>query len=321
MATVLVTGATGTIGRALCAHLHGAATVVALARRPAEGPWDRMVCGDLAREEPPADAMAGVDTVYHLAARTHALDERGGDDGSYARENVEGTRRVLEAARRAGVRALVFTSSVKAMGETADGDDESAPPSPSTAYGRTKLQAEELVLGGGHVPHPVVLRLPVVYGPGAAGNVTRLVDAVRRGRFPAVPRVHNRRSMVHADDVATAAVRAAGEGAAAGRVFIVTDGVRYSAYDIVASARRACGRPEPNVRWPLVAFHTLARVGDAIGAARGRRWRFDSDAFAKLFGTAWYDDSAIRAELGFRPAWDFPRALPDIVRSLEGSRE
>ena len=90
---------------------------------------------------------------------------------------------------------------------------------PDTPYGRSKLAAEELVLHGGYVPEPVVLRLCMVYGPQAKGNIEKMIEAVRRNRFPPLPEMGNRRSMVHVQDVVQAAVLAGTHPAAVGQAY------------------------------------------------------------------------------------------------------
>jgi nucleoside-diphosphate-sugar epimerase len=174
---VVVTGATGFIGRALCQALSSSSVeVVAVARTHADGPWERLVAVDLELDPIPADALLGADTVFHLAARVHALDETRplarALDRVYERANVEGTRRVTAAARAAGVDRLVNFSSVKAMGEGGGYTlSEADAPRPLTAYGRSKLKAEELVANAsGPGFETISLRLAMTYGPGGQGN-------------------------------------------------------------------------------------------------------------------------------------------------------
>jgi nucleoside-diphosphate-sugar epimerase len=314
-----VTGARGFLGGALCRHLMTVGRVRALLRSASSGPWHEAVVADLSLAGPPPEALSGVDAVFHFAGKAHALDEREGS--GHHDVTVEGTRRLLEACRLARVPRLVFASSVKAMGEGGETAlDESSASPPTTDYGRSKRAAEELVLRGGYVPHATVLRLPLVYGPGHKGNLARMIDQVERGRFPPVPRVANRRSMVHVDDVVRAAMLALDHPGAAGRVFIVCDGRSYSTRMIYEWICAALGVEPPAWAVPSFAWRALARVGDVVGRVRGRRWRFDSDAYDKLFGSALYDGSAARDVLGFVPAWDLERALPAMVAERRGGR-
>ncbi len=289
----VVTGATGFIGRRLCERLHEVATVRAIARSAGDpGPWDEAFALDLARDSIPPAIFDGAAVVFHFAGRAHALSGRAGDDAEYRRVNVDGTERVLDASRRAGVRRFVFASSVKAMG---DGDGDTVPRS---AYGRSKRDAEERVLAGGFVAEPAVLRPALVYGPGVGGNLGGMIAAVRARRFPPPPRVPNRRSMVHVDDVVNAALAAAERESAVGRTVVVTDGVPYSTRDIYDAICRAFGRTPPGWAVPAPVWRLMALAGDAVGMVTGRRAPFDTDAYRKLFGSAWYDGSDLGRVLG-----------------------
>jgi UDP-glucose 4-epimerase len=313
-----VTGASGFLGRRVCERLSVDGHVRALFRTAAEGPWSGADLVDLSKDAPPERALDGVDTVIHLAARTHAIDEDGDTERLYRELNVDGTRRMLDAAGRAGVRRFVFVSSVKAMGEGGpEIQDETALSLPLTSYGTTKRAAETLVLEGGRTPQAVVLRLALLYGAGVRGNVARMIGAVQSGRFPPVPEVGNRRSLLHVDDAAEAVVLAANEPRAAGRLFIVTDGHPCSTREMYEWICGALGTESPRRALPLVAFRCLAKVGDAYRRIRGRRWVFDSSAYQKLFGSAEYDSTEIERALGFAPRWTFREALPHIVGAVE----
>jgi len=305
----VVTGAAGFIGMRLCAALRARGSVLAVVHSAQrDGPWDDAVVVDLSGEDVPAGAFDGAGVVFHFAGRAHAVSERHADAAAYRRVNVDGTRRVLEAAARARARRFVFASSVKAMGE-GDGGTE-----PETPYGCTKREAEDLVLHAGHVPEPVVLRIALVYGPGVKGNLAAMLDAVRARRFPPPPPVANRRSLVHVDDVVRVALAAAERPAAVGRVLVVSDGVPYSTHAIYGAMRRALGQGEPTRALPAGAWRVLARLGDAGETLLGVKLPFDSDAHRKLFASAWYppdDLGAILGITGFRNLDDALREMLD----------
>jgi len=304
----VVTGATGFVGRRLCERLQESGSVKAIARGArAAGPWDDALAIDLAAEPVPAGFLAGAWAVFHLAGRAHALSDRPGQDAEYRRVNVDGTRRLLESARAAGVRRFVFVSSVKAMG---DGDGDT---SPRTAYGRSKRDAEELVLRGGFVAEPVVVRLALVYGPGVVGNLGGMIRAVKAGWFPPPPRVSNRRSMVHVDDAVAVAIAAARSQSAVGRTIVATDGVAYSTRDIYDAIRRSLGRNPVAWSMPRVLWKLMAATGDAAGMIFRRRAPFDSDAYQKLFGSAWYEPSGMSDLPGVAPRGRLDETLRQAV--------
>ena len=315
----LVTGASGFIGRVLCQKLseQGGAQVRAGMRQVADGPWHETALLDLASGTLPVDAVAGVDTIFHLAGKAHALSETQQDEKEYFHINTEGTKTLLEAAKGAGVRRFVFVSSVKAMSEGGDAcQNESEVCHPETPYGRSKLAAERLVLEGAYVPEPVVLRLSMVYGCSRKGNLPRMIEAVAKGRFPPLPEVGNKRSMVHVEDVVQAALLAAEKPAAVGQTYIVTDGQACSTRQMYEWICEALGKPVPSWTIPGGVMRVLAKVGDSIAAVRGRRFLFDSDALDKLVSSACYSSEKIQRELGFRSACDLRSALPEIVNCL-----
>jgi UDP-glucose 4-epimerase len=313
-----VTGAGGFIGRPLCSALQERGdTVVAGLRSRSPGPWNRMLLNDLAYSCPSASEINGVDCVIHLAGKAHALGELRQDEDVYFRINVEATRKLLESCRAAAVRRFVFISSVKAAGE--DGLvalDETTVCRPDTPYGRSKLEAERLVLYGGYVPEPVVLRLSMVYGPTAKGNLPHMIRAIHRGYFPPLPETGNKRSMVHIEDVVNAVLLAADAPAARGQTYIVTGGRDYSTREIYQGICEALGKPVPRWSVPPRALQALAKLGDRIGRLRGKRFMFDSDALHKLTGSEVYSCEKIERELGFRPEQDLQTALPEIVAFL-----
>lgn len=211
--SILVTGASGLIGRALCSELQTQKKCVRGGMRHAtEGPWDEVGIFDLSTNVVPMELMAGIDTIFHLAGRAHALAETQQDEQQYFSINTDGTRTLLAAAKKAGVRKFVFASSIKAIDEGGVKiRDETSACHPTTPYGKSKLAAEHLVINGGYVPEPVVLRLSMVYGCSHKGNLPRMVEAIAKGRFPPLPELGNRRSMVHVEDVVQALLLAGGK--------------------------------------------------------------------------------------------------------------
>ena len=313
----LVTGASGFIGRHLCEALQKSGVRVrALLRKPMIGPWDEYRLGDLTKPLP-GDLLVGLDTVYHLAGKAHALAERQADWSTYADVNVEGTRRLLTAVSDTGVKKFVFFSSVKTMGEgTAQPQNELSVLAPKHPYGETKREAEDLVRAAAKSLRGVILRLPMVYGMQAKGNLQRMLRAVDLGRFPPIMDCGNRRSMVHVDDVVAAAVLVSESPQAAGKTYIITDGNAYSSRKIYELMCQALGRKIPGWSLPVPWLSFLARFGDAGGALLGKRLPFDSDALEKLIGSALYDSKLIETELGFRPTHDLAGSLGEMVKEL-----
>jgi UDP-glucose 4-epimerase len=313
----VVTGATGFVGRALVAELRRQDWFVhALSRSGAATPANSASTVDLAAEDLDSGLFGGADVVFHLAAKTHDMSHAAGVEQEYERVNRIGTTRVVQAACRAKVRRLVFVSSVKAIDEgNVEPATELTPERPLTPYGRSKLEAEQIVraeCGAAGVEH-VCLRFPLVYGPGQRGNLQRMIAAIARGRFPPPPENGNRRSMLHVENAVQALMLAATHHGAAGKTYIVTDARPYATRDIVNGARAALGRPP--LRWyvPFGVFRAAAVVGDVARVVAGRRIGFDSTALQKLLGSATYDTEAIMRELGYRPSRDLLESLPELI--------
>ncbi|HRF43159.1 MAG TPA: NAD-dependent epimerase/dehydratase family protein [Candidatus Competibacteraceae bacterium] len=325
---VLVTGATGFIGRRLAAALREqGARLRVLMRAPgirnrvSWNPQDvEIAAGDLASPASLARACTGIDTVFHIAGFAHA--EARDTPEVAARHwavNAAGTFHLMDAAHAAGVRRCVFLSSVKAVGDPGPhcaGEDWDA--APDTPYGRAKRAAEERVLAVGRESgmHTVNLRPALVYGPGMKANLARLIAAVRQGWLPPLPETGNRRSLVHVDDVIQALLLAAAHPAAAGQTYFVTDGRPYSGRELYRLIRQALGRPAPRWAVPAAVLGGGAKLADRLCWLIGRRERKVSAMLDKLLGWACFDSRRIVNELGYQPVWDLERALPGVLQEM-----
>jgi len=315
----LVTGASGFIGSHLCSYLQQHGWSVRGLSRSGTAPdgVDAVAC-DLADTRVPEEMIRGVDVVFHLAGKAHALSGSWLDEEEYFPVNVKATRWLLNAAKAAGVKRVVYFSSVKAMSATGSGPhDESCGALPMDMYGRSKLMAEHLVLRGGFVPEPVVIRPVMVYGNTEKGNLPKMIRAIRDGRFPPLPDTRNQRSMVHVDDIVQAALLAARHPAAAGNIYIVTDGQAYSTRQMYVWICEALQKPVPGWQLPFTVLKVLAMAGDVIGKIRGRRFIFDSGVLKRLTESEIYSSEKIQNELGFKAKYHLKETLPEIVRYLE----
>jgi nucleoside-diphosphate-sugar epimerase len=269
---------------------------------------------DLARVDGDVEPCVGIDIVYHLAGHAHADDE-GSDraDELHRSVTVAGTSWLLANAAAHGVRRFVFLSSVKAIGESTGPSAESGDvPRPTTAYGRARREAELLVLAADQHPMGVVLRSPLVYGPGVKGNLKAMIEAISAGRFPPIPIVDNRRSMVDVRDVVAALRFLETTDIATQRVFLVTDGEAYSTRRIYEAMSHALGRPVPRWSIPLPLLRLAAHAGDVFSNVTGRAAPLSTERLAKLFGNAHYSNRSL-VDLGFHPTHRLEAALPEIA--------
>lgn len=325
-AAVLVSGGTGFIGQHLVsALLEQGATVTVLSRCP---PSDsrkkyKTVVGDLTRPATLEGICHGVDIVFHLGGYAHAVDQLDKKSDEINRQvTVEGTRAFIDQSIKAGVSRFLFFSSVKAMGE---GDvaclDETTESQPVTAYGKTKREAEKLVLEADRYGLlATVLRLPMVYGPGCKGNLPRMIHAIARGRFPPLPDTGNRRSMVDVRDVVQAALLAATNPVAVGKIYVVTDDQAYSTRQIYEWICAALQCPMPRRVIPLSVLRLVAHIGDMVGRVSGRRFVLDTDTLDKLIGSAWYRSEKITRELNYQPVYTLKSSLPEMVAEFRKNR-
>ncbi|WP_019592794.1 MULTISPECIES: SDR family oxidoreductase [unclassified Thioalkalivibrio] len=314
MGSVLITGATGFVGGALAARLHSDGAVVRGAvRRKVPDPraFDPVVVSAIDGATEWGSALVGVDTVVHLAARAHVLKDEDVDPlEAFRRVNVKGTCRLARQAAEAGVRRFVFVSSIGVNGnETARPFTESDAPSPQGPYAVSKREAEDglRVLASETGMEVVVVRPPLVYGPGAPGNFGKLMEWVARGvPLPLGAVTRNRRSLVGLDNLVDLLVTCLEHPAAANRVFLAGDGEDLSTTDLLRRVAVAMGRRARLVPVPPVVLRAGAR---AVG--RGEMAR-------RLLDSLQVDISHTRDTLGWEPPVSVDEGLRRAVVSLVG---
>jgi nucleoside-diphosphate-sugar epimerase len=201
----------------------------------------------------------------------------------------------------------VYFSSIKAVGEEAGGPDgpanESLPPAPTTLYGKAKREAERIIIdaAGRSEIQATILRLPMVYGLEGSGNLSKMLEAIARHRFPTVPTVSNRRSAVHAYDAVEAALLSLTRAGPSSRVYLVTDGNGYSTRWIYEQMCTALGMRIPSWALPLWAWRLFGILGSLAERSLRRAMPISRDAVQKLFGNAWFSSDLISTELGYQP--------------------
>jgi nucleoside-diphosphate-sugar epimerase len=302
--SVAVTGATGFIGSRLCDLLvaRGVATR-AIVRATTSRPGVEQMVAPLTDVPALIQALAGVQSLIHLAGRAHVLRESSGDPATAFREvNVDGTRRLVEAAAAAGVRRVIFLSSIGAVATTAAQPiDDNTPPAPDTPYGQSKLGAEAVVRatcersGLGYV----ILRPPMVFGPGMKGNPLRLFRLVDRGIPVPVGSVRNLRSTMFADNLAAGIVAALELPTSARDTFVVGDSPAESSAELTRQIANALGRPARLLPVPHAVMRGAGRLGDLL--ARVVPWPLTSDAVDRLFGSLAVDYSRFSRVTGYSP--------------------
>jgi nucleoside-diphosphate-sugar epimerase len=305
--TVLVTGATGFLGRTLAhALVRAGFDVVRGARSPPSKPppsetWRGH--GDVASTTRWNEVLEGVGTVLHLAGIAHLEDRNAARANEHLRQvNVESTARLAAAAAAAGVGRFILMSSALVHGHdsTAGAFTEASTLRPQTAYARSQRVAESALQHAAHGSGmvPVILRPPMVYGPASRGSFARLVSAVRRGVPLPVGCATAPKSFIGIDNLASAVVLCVAHPRAANQTFLVCDGQTTSTVGLVRRIAGALGR-RPYL--PAVPAGVMRAALSAAGRTRD---------FERLFLPLQIDDGLIRARLGWSP----PVSLAEGVR-------
>lgn len=299
---VLVTGPTGFIGARLCQALssHAIDFRLALRRPQRDVVGDIAVVGDIDGDTDWSGSLAGVRCVVHLAARVHVMhDSSAGSLAKFRRTNVAGTERLARQASSAGVSRFVYISSIKVNGERTNHIPfrENDPPTPQDAYGKSKWEAEEVLyrLARETGLEVVVLRPPLVYGPGVKANFLRILDIAASGVPLPFESVANHRSFLFVDNLIDAILRCLDHPNARDETFLVCDREDLSTPELIRRLRRAMGKP---MRLFSVS-PSLLRAGAALIGC--------GNEAARLLDSLVVDSSQICTTLGWQP----PHAVND----------
>ncbi|MDM9654043.1 SDR family oxidoreductase [Pseudomonas wenzhouensis] len=295
MNTVLLTGSTGFIGSALLAELKKLPEFrVVCAVRSAVSPAsdDVVVVGNIDGATDYSAALNGVDVVVHAAARAHIMRDEVSDPlAEYRKVNVEGTLNLAKQAVAAGVKRFVYISSVKVNGESTTGlsaftEEDSA--KPEDPYGVSKQEAEEglRLLAQETGLEVVIIRPPLVYGPGVKANFLSLLKLSATGLPLPFSSVNNNRSMVYVGNLVDLIVRCIDRPAAANQTFLVSDGEDVSLRKLVTYIRLCLGRSPRLLQVPVGLFKLA-------GALTGKLGIVD-----RLVGDLQVDSSKVRTLLG-----------------------
>jgi nucleoside-diphosphate-sugar epimerase len=321
----LVTGATGFVGRSLVQRLlaEDESRRVAVAVRRGGQQWPERVLprvtGDL---EPATDwsiALEGVSGVVHCAARVHIMRDTAADPlTTFRAVNVEGSLNLARQAAATGVKRFVFISSVKVNGEatqTGRAFTEADMPNPQDAYGQSKHEAEQGLrqLSADTGMEVVIIRPPLVYGPGVKANFAALMRAVQRGWPMPLGAVHNQRSLVALDNLVDFIVTCIIHPHAANQTFLVSDGQDLSTTELVRGMAQAAGVPARLLSvpvWALQAGASLLGKGDAVQRLCGNL-QVDISKASSLLG--WVPPVSV--EEGLRRAMGAGDELPRFARN------
>lgn len=303
MTTVLVTGATGFVGRATCGALRARGLVVRAAVRRANqavGVADEeAVVGEIDATTRWDAALEGIDSVVHLAARAHVLRESSrSPEAEYLRVNRDGSATLGAAAAARSIRRFVFASTIGVLGDGRSAPySEADPPQPISPYGRSKLAAEQSLtrIASDSTVELVVVRPSLVYGPEAPGNFAKLLEWAYRGWPLPLGGTRNARSLMYVENLAQFFVHCVSHPAAAGETFVISDPYPRSTAALIEALASALHRPARLLAVPPALVELAAR---AVGMQR---------TYERLFGSLVVDATKARERLG----WSSPIAMDE----------
>lgn len=315
---ILVTGATGFVGRAVVPDLLSAGyhVTAAVRRESVQFPdpeVQSLVLGPIEEVDDWGAALAGCDALLHLAAHVHVHDRSAqADERAFYEVNVLGAARLFRAAVQAGLRRIVAVSSLHAVASHSDQlIDEKTPPAPHSAYGRSKLTADQELIEACNSGQTAwtILRPPMLYGAGNRGNLERLAALLRKGMPLPLAKVQNQRSVLYVRNLSSAILAALENRAAENRVFLLRDSENLSTPQLIrmlAAALDLKARLMPTPRWLLSA---IASGGDRLERVLRRSVPFSSYSFDRLLGSLAVDDTQIREALQWQPPVSTEQAL------------
>jgi len=301
MFSILITGATGFVGGAVAQELDakGDISLVATVRNLSTNlPQSirQLILSDLLPDADYAEALENVNVVLHCAARVHMMDDAAAVDllSEFRKVNVEGTLNLARQAARAGVNRFVFLSSVKVNGEmTSSGklfqsDDTFVPVDP---YGLSKHEAEQGLskLAQETNMEVVIIRSPLVYGPGVKANFAMMMKWIYKGIPLPFGAIHNKRSLVALDNLVNFIIHCVDHRKAANEIFLISDGEDVSTTELLQKVAKAFGKKA--LLFP-VPVNLMMFVAKLLGKG---------DIAKRLFGSLQVDSSKARELLGWKP--------------------
>ena len=319
MLTSLITGATGFVGQATCRKLLACGWNVSGTIRPALHDMSELPPGvapcSVDSLGPGTDwrrALSGIDVIVHLAARVHIMKEIAEDSLKEFRQvNTHATERLARMAAQTGVRRLVFLSTIKVNGENTGNQafTEADTPDPQDAYALSKWEAEQALkrVAAETGLEVVILRSPLVYGPGVKGNFLRLLQAVDSGIPLPLAGARNHRSLIYLGNLVDAITTCMTHPQAAGKTYLVSDGEDVSTVELISRLAQAIGKPSRLWLFPPVLMRFLGKL---IGK---------SDEVAKLFGSLQADTTLIQRELGWRAPFSMNQGVLETGLWYQGT--
>lgn len=293
----LVTGATGFVGTHLISHLSKQGYLVS--------PISRANFGDITPFSDWGSALSGIDTVIHLAARVHLMkDDTANPLAAYRTTNTASTLHLARQAAAAGVRRFIFLSTIKVNGEGLETPyTEQDIPAPGDPYAISKWEAEQGLqeIAAQTRMEIIILRPPLIYGPGVKANFLRLIQWVERGIPLPLGKVSNQRSLLYIDNLVDAIHTCIEHPAAANQTFLVCDNESLSTAELIRKMAVQFQRKPKLLNVPLTLLLPLFSM-------LGRKQEAD-----RLLGSLLLDNRKIRQMLEWRPPFSIDEGLAQTI--------
>lgn len=320
MKNILVTGANGFVGQALCQALTQKGYLVRGAFRDASKfvkASDKMGCvavGEIDERTDWSEAVHGIDCVVHLAARVHTMQENAADPLlEYRKINTDGLKRLLDFVGRAGVRRMIYVSTIKVNGErtTAKSFSEEDPVAPEDAYAQSKWEAERILLAKAKETglEVIILRIPLVYGPGVKANFLSLLKWVDRGSYLPFGAVKNQRSFLFLGNLVDAIIQSINAQQLTKEIFLLSDGEDVSTPELIRHVACALDRPPRFLFMPVFLLNGLGIIGDVIEKIMGKAMPIDSKKIGRLIDSLCVDSSKFRRAISWQPPYRMAEGL------------
>ena len=315
---ILVTGATGFIGKQLSRSLTDSGHEVHCTSRShtsKDFASRELITCDLESAGNLDHLTTGCDAIVHLAGRAHVMsDDPATSESLYISANVDVTRKLAQSAARTGVKQMILMSSVKVNGEsTTTGSPFTSQdtPNPQDPYGRSKTQAEQALweISSTSDLKGVVIRPPLVYGPGVRANFASLIGIVDRGIPLPLGSIHNKRSFVSIDNLVDCIATVLQSSNAAGQTFLVSDGHDLSTPELIRSIASALHKSPMLIPFPPALLKLTA-------TSAGKRGAYD-----RLCGSLTVDIALTKQKLSWTPPFTVQYSMQRTVDAFIQSRD
>jgi len=323
MKNVLVTGSTGFIGSHLLPTLHQHNWQITAAIRqefefPASLSIKTIKVGEIDDMTDWQEALLGIDTVIHLAGRSHILHETiSNPEAAFIKVNTKGTINLVKQSLKAGVKHFIFVSSIHAMAAESDNIlNENSPCHPDSPYGRSKLQAEQALIEIAKDSDMTwtILRPTLVYGLGNRANMERLMKLIKRGLPLPFGAIKNRRSFVFVGNLVAAIITCLDHPNAANQIFLISDNQAVSTPQLIRLIAQQIQQPCQLLPVPTILLRFLGYLGDSLEFITGKNLPFNTYNIDRLLGSLTVDSRYIQKTLNWQPPFTLEQGLAQTIQ-------